>query len=58
VNDHQTDNLAGTNIQNVVTHTDSDTNMHSHTPLIGRQSISKPLTLGINPQIKGMIWAN
>jgi len=58
VNDHQTDNLAGTNIQNVVTNSDSDTHMHSHTPLFGRQSISKPLTLGINPKIKGMIWEN
>ena len=32
--------------------------MHEHTPLYGRQSMSKPLTLGIDPKTKGMIWAN
>ena len=56
VSNHQTDNVAGTYIQYVVYN--SDTNMHSHTPLYGRQSMSKPLTLGINPKTKGMIWAN
>ena len=56
VRNHQTDNVAGTDIQYVVTN--SDTNMHEHTPLYGRQSMSKPLTLGIDPKTKGMIWAN
>ena len=56
MSNHQTDNVAGTDIQYVVTN--SNTNMHSYTPLYGRQSMSKPSTLGINPKTKGMLWAN
>ena len=55
VSNHQTDNVAGTDIQYVVTN--SDTNIHSHTPVYGRQSMSKPLTLSINPK-NNAIWAN
>jgi hypothetical protein len=56
VRNHQTDNVAGTDIQYVVTN--SDTNMHAHTPLYSRQNMSKPLTLGIDLKTKGMIRAN